>query len=54
MPASVDQAEEQDDKRYSQQQVDQAPGNIKAETEKPHDHNDYENRPKHIRLLSSS
>ena len=53
LPASGYQVENQDDQRHNQQKVDQTPGDMKAETEKPHDQENHHYRPKHIRLLSA-
>ena len=54
LPASGCQVENQDDQRRNQQKVDQATGDMKAETEKPYDQENHHNCPKHIRLLSAS
>jgi len=53
-PSSGHQVEDQDQQRHNQQQVDQATGDMKAETQKPQNHQHYENCPKHMRLPSAS
>src|SRR5471030_2260270 len=37
--------------RYNQQNVDQATGNVKAESKKPENQTDSDNRPKHMHHL---
>jgi hypothetical protein len=52
-PAAGQQVEDQHHQRHNEQQVDQTTGDMEAKTQKPQNHNDRENHPKHIRLLSA-
>ena len=45
---AAQQVDEQNHHGYHQQQMDQASGNVQAETEKPQNQKHNENRPKHI------
>jgi hypothetical protein len=46
-PSSRDQVEDQDDQRYDQQKMNQAAGDMKAETQEPENENDDKDCPKH-------
>jgi hypothetical protein len=42
------QVEDQDDQSHHQQEMNQAAGDVKAESEKPENQEDYEYRPEHF------
>ena len=50
--ASGNQVDDEDDQRDDQQKVDQAAGDVKAEAQKPQNHKNDDNCPKHIQHLS--
>jgi hypothetical protein len=43
-----DEVEDEYDERYHQQQMDEAAGNVEAESEQPQDQNNYEDGPEHF------
>jgi hypothetical protein len=45
--ASSDQVEDQNNQRYYQQNMNEAAGNVKAESQEPQNQKNYKNRPKH-------
>ena len=47
------QVDDEYDHSYNQQQVNKAACDMKAESQEPHNYEDDENCPKHIRLLST-
>jgi hypothetical protein len=52
-PAPADQVDDQDDHGDDEKKVNQAAGDVEAETQEPQDQNDYKNCPEHRILFSA-